>query len=60
MGEDLNIYASMYPLGMSTTIRRKVSIKKVKKCLKCGSLFDGDRCVCGSREYTDALAFTGG
>jgi len=41
-------------------VRIRVTVKKVKKCVKCGILFDGDTCSCGSSEYTEVHAMARG
>jgi len=41
-------------------VRIRVTVKKVKKCKKCGHLFDGDVCECGGNEYTEAYGLVGG
>lgn len=38
----------------------KVAVKKVKKCVECGRLFDGESCGCGCKEYADAYVLVGG
>jgi hypothetical protein len=45
---------------LSAIVRRRVTVKKARKCLRCGQFFDGEKCSCGSGDYTEVYVMVGG